>query len=153
MQVYSYTFPETADPSYLPIYLVLAFFVIGFGLAKARYGHSITLGIFNFFVSLIFFALIALWFFYYQGGTHRFHTLKASNSEIRLFFHQGDQTVVVPRSNIAGLTFGLDNPIRSNKTWCYLQVTTHSGKRYVSQNRPGNDCKAYRQQIIQVLDL
>lgn len=153
MPVYSYTFPDAVSPSYLPLYLLLAFFIFGFTLMRTRDGRGMALGVFHLFVVLTFFALISLWFFYYQGGTHRFHTLEASSKEIRLFFSQAGDIVLIPRSNIAALTFGLENPVRSNRTWCYLQVSTHSGQRYVSQNHPGQDCKAYRQQIMQVLAL
>ena len=91
MQALSYTFPDAITPSYLPLYLLLAFFLFGFGLMKSRNGHTLTLG--------------------------------------------------------------LDSPTRSNKTWCYLQLTTHSGQRHVSHNVLGTDCKVYRQQIIQLLGL
>ena len=120
---------------------------------KSRYGHTLTLGTLNLFLSLIFFALVSLWFFYHQGGTHRFYALEAKPDAIRLFFSKPDEIISIARSDIASLTFGLDSPTRSNKTWCYLQVTTTSGQRLVSQNLSGTDCKVYRQQIIQLLGL
>jgi hypothetical protein len=32
MPVYSYTFPDAVSPSYLPLYLLLAFFIFGFDI-------------------------------------------------------------------------------------------------------------------------
>jgi hypothetical protein len=153
MQTLSYTFPDAITPSYLPLYLLLAFFLFGFGLMKSRYGHILTLGTLNLILSLIFFSLVSLWFFYHQGGTHRFYALEAKSDAIRLFFSKPDETISIARFDIASLIFGLDSPIRSNKTWCYLRLTTHSGQRHVSHNVLGTDCKVYRQQIIQLLGL
>lgn len=42
---------------------------------------------------------------------------------------------------------------RLGQTWSYLQVTTTSGQRLVSQNLSGTDCKTYRQQLAQLLRL
>jgi hypothetical protein len=153
MQALSYRFPEANNPSYLAFFVLFGFFLFVFFLRKTRLGQTWSLGGLRFFVSFIFFALISVWFFYYQGGTHRFYALEATPDAIRLFFSEPDETISIVRADIASLTFGLDSPTRSNKTWCYLQVTTTSGQRLVSQNLSGTDCKTYRQQLAQLLRL
>ena len=68
-----------------------------------------------------------------------------------LSFSEPDQTVSLPRSEIDSIGFDIITYARSSSVRCTLQLTTTSGKRYVSQDRMDMECKRYRHAISQVL--
>jgi hypothetical protein len=152
----SYTFGDPAGHGYSFPFGVLGFFVIATGIAWLLFrtrNEKHQLGGISLFVTSAFWFIVFVGIYYYQGGSHRFHTLDAYASQIRLQFSDPQEILVFAKSEIASLTFGIETPNRSNQSWCYLQLTTASGKRYTSQKRSGDDCKLYRHEIARLMNL
>lgn len=151
MVLLTYTFPVVAERTYLPVAVLAGFLLVGLWLLTHARAEGLRLGGLNLALASAAVAVLLLWTLAQTSPERRFHTIEVGTDQVRLSFADPAEVLLLPQAEIAAVGFDVISYVRSPDVRCTLQITTTSGKAFVSQYRMDQSCKRYRGEVVRVL--
>jgi hypothetical protein len=152
MTLLTYTFPAAVAPRQLNLLVPLAFLLAGSWLLVSATTDRFRLGGLRLFVVGLSAVGLVAWV-HLQEDRRRFSTIEVAVDRLKIVRSNPDETVLITRDEVATVTFDLITFKHSPAIHCNLQLTTTSGKRFISNDREDAECKRYRHEIAQALAL